>query len=632
MEQMEKPTTSVNYGLNVTSSEVDEFLRDAFRGRAEIHDRLANLPLKPLATPVKETVEPTKSHYEVPGLIDDESDTDDYETSWDTEVKKSLGRGVLSRMIKGADKWIAYGTGLAISKLPGTKSMQEREAYQQELNEKYANKDGDSWFRRRINAINRNRLNIRDRVPVYGIGAVALARFGVPYALDLGTHTAHDMSEWLNQPRTLTLGQDLAANAIDYTPVEHDMQPTVYVMGGHTQGNAVESGYVDSLYQSGVITADEKVVPVNWSAQMGPLPGDTMPMNVSDAEGGRQVADLINDAGGAPVKFVFFSQSTEAGLQGLNEIANQPGNNGRLPDNVEVILQGTPSGKFGMSNNNLVGAVNPLLGAMGFEIDQPIPEGNITVRTHVNDVFGNSADQSGSFTGLMAISPGHQVVDENNAVLLYTYQEGSTKYEVWGSPSGMNHPVSQLLEANGMPVSPELDNLFEAAVPRTPHGEETRYTDVHQASDALGAYLNSTTGNTGIASNVVDSVMTPERTNDLQNMTDLQKIPDQFAEMANDPSKIPENSQAIHQEVSEAIQTGVEYLNPGKWIEAANDGLRGAGIPFQLPEQAPVAPPPAPAPAPAPIPALPDFSQPLQQVNDLVGQFGQFLQGFQPPR
>ncbi len=620
MEQLEKPTTSVNYGSKFTSSEVDEFLRDAFRGRAEIHDRLAKLSLKPLATPIKETVAATKTQHEVPGLIDDESDADEYETSRDTEVKRSLGRGALSRVIRGTDKWIAYGTARLIASLPGTKSMEERAERQKELDEKYANKDGDSWIRRRFNAINRNRLNIRDRVPVYGIGALALARFGVPYALDLGTHAAHDVSEWLNQPRTLTIGQDLAADSIDYGITE---KKAVFAMGGHTQGLAEESGYIQSLRDSGAIAPDEEVVPINWSAQMG-LPGESMPMTVSDAEGGAQVAQIIRQADGQPIKILSFSQSTEATLLGLNEVANQPGNNGRLPDNVEVILQGTPSGKFGMSNNNLVGAVNPLLGAMGFEIDQPIPEGNITVRTHVNDVFGNSADQSGSFTGLMAISPGHQVVDENNAVLLYTYQEGSTKYEVWGSPSGMNHPVSQLLEANGVPVSPELDNLFEAAVPRTPHGEETRYTDAGQVSDAFGTYLDSTTGNTGIASNVVDSVMTPERTNDLQNMTDLQKIPDQFAEMANDPSKIPENSQAIHQEVNEAIQTGVEYLNPNKWIEAANDGLRGAGIPFQLPEQAPAAAPPPPV--------LPDFSQPLQQVNDLVGQFGQFLQGFQPPR
>lgn len=611
-------TTTVDYAP-MSDSYADASQIEALSGTNEYRD-------------IMESFVASRYMKQLPEAIEDPAQTteairDDYELHGYKERKplaRRLGLHAVANAFRNADKGLAYLMARGISALPRTMSMQQRAERQEELNEKYAVGPNDSWTQRRIKAIKRNQLNLRNTVPVYAVGAYALGRLGMPYAIGAAHNaggfiadTYADVNDYLNKPRTVTMGdgQDLAANAIDYTPVRHNMNAptsaTVLTMGGHTQGNAVGSGYVASLEAAGVIEAGEKVEPVDWSAQMGAVTGPgAMTMETSDQEGAARLIDAVRDTGGGPVKIVSFSQGTEATLRGLNEIAAQ--NGGRLPDNMEVILIGTPSGRFGMSNNALVGATSPILNAMGLEIDQPIPPGNVTIRTHVNDVFGNSADQSGAFTGLMAISPGHQVVEENNSVLLYTYQEGSTKYEVWGSPSGMNHPVSQLLEVNGMPVSPELNNLFEAAVPRTPHGEETRYTDVGQTADALGVYLDSQTGGMPIASGAIDAVMNDQVTQEFQSLSNLQMLPDQVAK-----GDIP----GAMNTVNEALETGMSYLeNPNKITDMANDALGGAGIPFQLPplEQIlPAAPVAAPA---APTPAAP-FQPILEQGMGMINQF-----------
>lgn len=613
METRSTTTTSVVNDFEASSIDADYISRSVInRGRAESHyDLDISAYLKPLSR--KETSRAADTQQ------DSETFDDIIEFNYGEEEKtqRSLGRAALSpfvgigKLVGKAEKGAAYVSAWTISKLPRTMSLEERAAYQDELNEKYASKPGDSWIDRTKKFYHRNKLKARDRVVPYAIGALAMSRV-MPHALDLGVNLGHgaaskfaDFDDWFNKPkpRTVSMGDgegfDMAANAIEYTPVEHEISdvPLVLAMGGHTQGDAERSGYVASLEAAGVVAPHEDVVPINWSAQMGPLPGDTMPMDVSDQEGAARLLDAVRDAEGRPIKVVSFSQGTQATLRAMNEIAAQ--NGGRLPDNMEVVLIGTPSGSRGMGNNNIVGAAGPILDAMGFEIDQPIPEGNVTVRTQINDVFGNSAGQSAAFTGLMAVSPGHNV---NGGVLLYSYKEGSTTYEVWGPASGMNHPVSELLEANGVPVSPELDNLFNAAVPRTELGQPTRYTDVNETADALGTYVESVTGNTGMASGAINAVMTPQVAKEFQDFADLQKLPDQFAAMAADPSTIPQKAPEAIREVTEAINAGVGYLeNPNKLVDMANNAMRGANIPFKLPPIEQMLPPAQHAPAPSPV-------------------------------
>ena len=526
---------------------------------------------------------------------------------------------------KNFDGKFAYINARVISALPGTKTMDERAAHQEELNEKFAVSEDDSFLRGRYKAIRRNTLKIQERASplVLAMGAAAVSRY-MPAITEVIDTASTDFADFVLPNRTVTVGgggeHDLAANAINTTAVEHSLAPKVLIMGGHTQGLAVESGHVANLERAGYINPGEEVVPINWSSQMG-LPGEGMDMKTSDQEGGDRLGDAIGDAGGQPVRVVLFSQSTQAGLTELNQIADA--NGGRLPDNMEVVLIGGPSGERGMSNNGAVGMVNPLLDAFGFEIDQPIPKGNVTIRTHINDVFGNSAGQSAAFTGIMAISPGHTV----DGVLLYSYEKDGVKYEVMGSPSQMNHPLSQLMEVNGMPIVPELDNFFNEALPRTELGEPIRYTDVGRASDALAVYAESQTGNMGLASGAINGAMTPDRVQDLQDMTDLQKLPDVFAEMTQRPETIPQNLPVIHDTVANALNTGVEWLNPHKWIDAGVDAARGAGMQvpdYQIPPQAP-APAPAPAPAFAPAAPVQEFQQQAQDFfGNLQANFAQF--------
>ncbi len=544
------------------------------------------------------------------------------ERRYSSRTHRALGRIGLGRFAKKVDRFLT----LATTHVESTKDdWDNANAF---YADKYMNKRGDGFFMRGWNAIRRNQLKVK----AYGIGgtlgALALSR-GAPYiaevaqdaanaVADTARHAADNVSDTATDvynavvgPREVTVGgggqYDLAANSIVTTPMEHEMtpdQPIVLAMGGHTQGDAGGSGYVASLENARIIEPGQEVREVDWSAQMG-LPGETIDMKTSDAEGAARLKDAIADAGGSPVRVLSFSQGTQATLRALNDIAAQ--NGGRLPDNLEVVLIGGPSGERGMSNNNVVGMVNPLLHALNFEIDQPIPPGGkITVVTHINDVFGNSAGQSGAFTGVMALAPSHVVDGE----ILYTYTENNITYVVKGRADGLNHPLSDIARAHGVPVNPELDNFFNKAVPRTELGEPIRYTNVAEATDALEAYAETQTGHTGMASGAINAAMNPERTHDLQTITDLQKIPDQIAEMTQNPASIPKNLNDIHNQAANALQTFGKWVNPHQWIDAGVDAARGAGVPlpdYQIPAPAPAAPAPAWNP-PAWTPPVPEFA------------------------
>ncbi len=533
--------------------------------------------------------------FDTPDVVTDTPKRSVTETNTETEVKKpvtdtkekvsrmkrigkALGRIAVAPVkgVKRIDQMMSAAAVDVISKIPGSASKEEMQERYEALQDRFADYEEDSWLRLRYNALRRNQLKIMSYVPVTMMGAIAVEMFasrGLGY-LGVAEHlSVHNM------------------------PLELAYKSTDVYIGGHTDntGNLLVGG----VQQAGLYNPNANNVNIDYSAQMGMMTGDAIPMNISDAEGGAKVADAIRNANGAPVRVFAFSQGTEAAIVGLRQIADE--NHGVVPSNVEVVLEGTPSGYLGLGQSNYTkGMSGSVLNMLGMETKQPIPKGaHITIRTDIADEFGNGGSQSGALLAEEAMGPGHRVVGPGNGVLISKFDKDGVTYEIWGDKDGVNNPIARMLRDNGVPITPEGERFAEALTPFTPPGSPTPvYANANEVSDSFAAMtdraISDGTGtNLGIAQNIENTVMTPGRKADLQTGLNLEKIPDQMAQMQADPSTIPQNSQAIMGEVTGAINTGLKYTNPKELTGALNDGLRGAGIPITIPDN--IVPAQAPA-------------------------------------
>lgn len=580
----------------------------AARGRAVLNN-LNGLPMTKLPEAISDpTEEPEVGSTEwLEAKYNQPTHTPAHEIAEEAEPvhTEAVRRGFGSRILAHINLRIveAYGAPAAI--------RAKEQAYHD--SERFKAKETDSHLRRVSKFLGRNALR--------GAAAVAGAAGVAYYADSLYEH----YRQAADTPRIV----NATADHLPYRTAEVNLSAisTDIQVGGHTQGDPVASGYIDSLKAAGMYDDSNKNVPIFWSANMAPISGDAMPMTLSDAEGASKIVSAVNDANGAPVRIFAFSQGTEATARALNDLAAQ--NGGRVPDNVTVILEGTPSGDIGLGQSPYVHAVDPVLSALNLETHQPIPPGtHVIVRTDVADAFGNGGRQSGAKLLEMAGGPGHVVRGPGNGVLLYTYDKDGVTYEVYGDPDGVNDPLLRIAKQNGLPVTPQAEAFMEAVLPYTPPGSNGPvYADAtnvkDKAADLIGDSIRINTGfdATPIAHNVADAVMTPGRTQDAQSMLDLTRIPDQATEIINNPASAPQNLNAIHNEIQNGAKTVGEYLKPNTWVDAINDGIRGAGVQgFQLPHFQDAPAPVAPAAAPPPA------ANPVAQFQQSLNLFGQNLQ------
>lgn len=539
MEQLEKPTTSVNYGLNVTSTEVDELLRNAFRGRSEVHDRLADLPLKRLSTPIEESA-PQSSDVEV-------EDDYEHEYSRDTEVKKRLGRGALSRALKNADKWIAYGTGLAISKLPGTKSMEERAEIQTRLNEKYADKAGDSWLRQRINYLQRNRLNIYNRLPVHGLGAIAsayaLTRYGAPVVADLGGDAVHGISEWINQPRTITIGQDLAANAIDYTPVERAYDSKAILIGG--RGDTTSVFLYSALEAQGGVAGTTETV--DYPAGIAPV--DPVRMDISAAIAADGASNFYDPNDPSQQTIYGYSEGSAGAIDAYNQIVAD--NGGVKPENLELILLGSPYAEGGFFKSDYASVASPVLNAMGIPVDKEVPAG-ATVIYSPNDFWANGDNQS--FLGMMSQLADLGGAGHDPSVTGEFYEkidENGVRHLI---KAGTEHALVELAEKHGMPLPEGTSEILQQIAPiNNGMSEEVPQPNAYAAVDMTGDLIDRET-RTNIGSAFTDNV--PQEWQDLgqSSLVAVNNIPNTAAAIANGQMSPQEGIPLITNQVQDVMQ------------------------------------------------------------------------------
>lgn len=390
---------------------------------------------------------------------------------------------------------------------------------------------------------------------------------------------------------------------------------TNFWIGGRMDGTG--DMYVDQAQAGGQYDYNANNIQANYSASIGPLDGERMDASTNVAA--MQAAYAYNSAGGvnaAPYEIHAFSEGTVAGVQALNQIAAE--NGGVVPDNVTLIIDGSPVGAMGLYNSPYPGAISPILGAMGIDTNVSIPPGaNVIVRSYQSDIWGNGGNQSaltslGMAGGLMGDA--HKPID-NSAILIGSRVIDGVTYEEYAYGDGPQNALLRGAYAQGLYVSPAADNFMNALMPITHVGEPTRYANASEVGYSAGALIDDTIAqNTGIdstyAQQAVGAIMTPERTGDLQTMLDAGNIlPERFANMANNPASIPTELPAAMNQINDVIDTVTKYIpsetnHPLQGI--INDGLRGAGVQYQLPPP----PPMNTVPVPTHVPAAPVFEMP----------------------
>lgn len=465
-------------------------------------------------------------------------------------------------------------------------------------NERFQTKETDSRLRRVSKFLGRNAIRgVAGAMTLAGVGAYV----GMTYA-----RIAHAV--------------DVPYVSMDVKNMPYEtMAKTSFYIGGRGDGTA--SQYIDYAKTTGTYDPTAINKTANYSASIGPV--DAERMDVSTNVAADQMVQAYHDANGAPFEVHAFSEGTVAAIDGLKKLEAQ----GVDTSNVTLYVDGGPRGIMGEYNSPYVHAVSPVLSSLGIDPSTDIPKGTkVVVRTYSGDMWGNGGNQSGVTQAAMlgTLGSNHRPI-ESGAILINERVVDGITYQEFAYPDGVTNPISEALSTNGYYVSPAGDRLIDSFVPVTHLGENTQYADANEVKGATADFISDTIlRNNGvdaspIVNDVTNAVMTPKRTQDAQNMLDLSRIPDQAAAIANDPASAPQNLNAIHNEIQNGAQTVGEYLKPNTWVDAINDGIKGAGIQgFQLPHF-------QDTPAPAPAPVAP-AANPVAQFQQNLNLFGQNLQ------
>lgn len=210
-----------------------------------------------------------------------------------------------------------------------------------------------------------------------------------------------------------TMAVAAVSDAMDAaSPYEIDFmyQSSMYVVGGAGQGAAPP---IPEMQQKGYANG-VKVVGVNYSAEIGPFVGDDR-MDTSLQGGANDMyskakADI---AAGRPVELVGYSEGTGVVLETANRLRAE--NGGQLPPNVHLTLIGGPYQQGGAFDSPIVGALSPMLGAMGIDTEKSVPPGTRVVY-YDSDFWANSGNQVPTSQLEMLIElgfGGHEMPDMN---------------------------------------------------------------------------------------------------------------------------------------------------------------------------------------------------------------------------
>ncbi|GEM_PF-3249168 len=286
-------------------------------------------------------------------------------------------------------------------------------------------------------------------------GVMAGAFAGKAYFATKGIH----WNEHLKQPRTVTMGVDMAANAIEYTPVTTDFSEYAnhaIVIGGR--------GDTASLYLYNTLDAQNVIdgsgdKPVNYPASIAPV--DSVRMDVSTGIASQNAQNFYNPNDPTQQTIYGFSEGTAGAIDAYNQIVSN--NGGVKPDNLSLVIIGSPYAQGGFFNSDYVGIARPVLDSMGIPTDKVVPAG-ATVMYSPNDFWANGDNQSflGMLSQLADIGVGHKVPDMNSDQFYSFVDSDGVNHMVL---KDQVHPLVELAEANGIYMPPGASNILQQFAP-----------------------------------------------------------------------------------------------------------------------------------------------------------------------
>ena len=625
MEQLEKPTTSVKFAYRVTTDEVNAFLDGAFRadrGQEKIHGRVTEY-MKQLPTSIQDPQEHT-TQPEAAKPAQEEGLSPSRETT-----RRGLGRRALSALAR-MDKGLAYAGAWTISKLPTTMSLDERKEYEEGLAQQYAADENDSRWQAAKKYYGRNKLKILDRILPYGLvtglGALALNKV-MPYAIEFGGNagrTASGVYDDLTGPRKVTLDADTMSSVIDYTPVEYTYDSKAILIGGRGDTSGI---YLYNAMDAQGALAGSSVEMVDNPAGIAPV--DPVRMDVS-AEIAAAGAFDYYDPNSPTVQTIYgYSEGSAGAIDAYERIVAS--NNGIKPDNLELVLIGSPYAQGGFFHSDYVGVASPVLDSFGIPTDKRVPEG-ATVIYSPNDIWANGDNQS--FLGMMSqladLEKGHQV--DVNGEFYEKIDSDGVRHLIKKDAA---HPLAELAESRNIPLPPGVSEILQQVAPvNNGLSDEVPQPNAYAAFDMTGDLINQQTGTT-IGSTIIDSV--PQEIKDVtqSSLVAVNNIPNTAAGIANGTISPQEGIPQIMGQVQDVVTDVTRAAQPFL------DALSGSGTGVHRGVGANVAPlPPVVAPvieAPAPVipqaPAIPNLPPEAgQMINDGMNILNQFLGGLQRPR
>lgn len=558
-----------------TAADLKEYA-DSRRGMADVSNILGNeFGPTPLAFTVHETTSTTDST-ELPSLPE-------LSSSRPERARRALGRGALSRMIKGADAWLTDKTMAVAGKLWFAPSKEELKARSQRHREKYARNDGDSSLRAAYKAAQRNRIKAGlYGAPLYTLGYFALSKgtmslhemtgidivgtatHAVVESYDKVTNELSDLYNYSTGPREVTIGQELAANAIDYTPVETSFSAysnKAILIGG--RGDTHSAFLYNALNDQGAV--DEASL-VEYPASIAPV--DPIRMDVSTEIAANGAANFY-DPNNPAVQTIFgYSEGSGGAIDAYNRIV--AANGGVKPDNLELVVIGSPYAQGGLFRSDYAGAAGPILDAFGIPTDKQVPAG-ATIIYSPNDFWANGDNQS--FLGLASMmadlgGSGHDPVV-------------SGQFKEWVDSDGVRHLVKadsehalvELAQKNNIPLPQGASELLQQIAPiNDGSSSEVPQPNAYAAYSIAGDIINRET-NSAAGTILMNNIPGPIKDASQSGLDLINNAPNTIAGIANGTIDPKQGMEEIKGQVQDFVGDTKEiFQDPAGTITEMADG------------------------------------------------------------
>lgn len=451
-------------------------------GKVGVEAYLRSLTAEPVSAPSADVAEPatvdtapTQPEIEPTGAIEiiiepAAPETAEPETTDKTRTASTLGR-IATAPLRAAS-WVNrmhyVGVATVIGKLPGKLTKQELLARDQARQEKFAVQEGDNFLTRSRKLLGRNALRAAAWMPTLAMGTLGassifrplvgeahevLSTVEVPMANGAVSRPLSPVdvpSAAVPAPHPAPMPLDAIAPAprpsfTDLPDVKHkiDWQPPHKpdVWAPHptpsekpapapSGGDVVipVGGATDPSGDMVAATLDpnkSRIIRMSYPAEMGPFVGTT-PTNVSQAEGVRNIIDLVKQHPGAKITLKGFSEGSFV----TNEAARQLADMGI---HVNVVNAGDGNGAAGILNHPLAQTFQGPINSFGIYKAPPVP-GSTELLSGRDAWAATAGDDIGRLIDKFTKIPVDHRIPGDNEIPVQIFTKDGVTYKVFDEP------------------------------------------------------------------------------------------------------------------------------------------------------------------------------------------------------